>query len=152
MGALPVELVDEIVEARLLLQDVGGGGSRGRRFERQMHALVSPVLLGMARGDPFESNAQPQPPHGQCAQPVERPKGGEGHAIVGPHRLGQAEFLKDAFENREGGAFARALERLTAEEIPTAEIGDRQRITVATILELKFPFEVRAERVRRADA
>jgi hypothetical protein len=37
-----------------------------------VHALVSAVLLGMAGRNPFDPNAEPQPPDGELAEPVER--------------------------------------------------------------------------------
>ena len=45
MRPLPVELLDEGIEARLLLQDVGRGRLGGFLLQGQMHALVPPVLL-----------------------------------------------------------------------------------------------------------
>ena len=45
--ALAIEPLDEVVEPRLLLQDVGGGRS-GRFFlQRQMHPFMPAVLLRM---------------------------------------------------------------------------------------------------------
>jgi len=58
MRALVVEALDEGLEAGLLLQEVRGGGFRGLGLEREVHALVTPILLGMARFDPFEPDAQ----------------------------------------------------------------------------------------------
>ena len=77
MGPLLVEAGDEVVEARLLLQDIRGGWLRRFRLQRQMHAFVPPVLLRMARFDAFQLNAQAEPPHRELAQPVERMPRGE---------------------------------------------------------------------------
>ena len=45
MRPLLVVALDEAIEARLLLQHVGGGGLGGFLLQRQMHALVAAVLL-----------------------------------------------------------------------------------------------------------
>jgi hypothetical protein len=83
---LAVIAVEEGIEARLLLEDVSGGGL-GRLFlQRQMHPLVSTILLGMARFDPLDRDAEAEPPDRQFAQPIERVSGGERHAIVGANR------------------------------------------------------------------
>ena len=42
---LVVVLVDKGIEAGLLLEDIGGGGFGRFLFERQMHPLMSAVLL-----------------------------------------------------------------------------------------------------------
>ncbi len=49
MRPLPVVAIDEGIEARLLLQDVGGGRLGRFLLQRQVHPLVPAVLLGMAR-------------------------------------------------------------------------------------------------------
>ena len=49
MRPLVVEALDEGIEAGLLLQDIGGGRLGRFGLQRQMHALVAAVLLGMAR-------------------------------------------------------------------------------------------------------
>ena len=64
MGPLVVEAVREGIEAHSLLQGVDRGRLRGFGFERQMHALVPAVLLGMPRRDPLQRDAEAQPPHG----------------------------------------------------------------------------------------
>src|SRR6266545_2771165 len=101
MRPVPVVLVDEGVEARLLLEDVRRGGF-GRFFlQRQVHPLVAAVLLWMARFGPLDLNPQSQPPHRQLAQSVQRMRRREGHAIVGPNRSRETKFLKRALEYRE---------------------------------------------------
>ncbi len=44
---LLVEYLDKLVEAGLLLQEVGGGGFGGLFFQGEMHAFVASVLLRM---------------------------------------------------------------------------------------------------------
>jgi len=58
MRALLVVAVDEVIKARLLLQNVRGGRLRCLLFQGEMHALVAAVLLGMARLDALDVNAQ----------------------------------------------------------------------------------------------
>jgi hypothetical protein len=67
MRPLLVVAHDEVIEAGLLLQDIGR--LRGFFLQREMHPLVPPVLFRVARLNTLELNAQAEPPHGQFAQP-----------------------------------------------------------------------------------
>lgn len=49
-----VENFDEVIEPGLLLEQISRGGLGGLFFQSQMHALVTPVLLRVARLDPLE--------------------------------------------------------------------------------------------------
>jgi hypothetical protein len=71
-GPLVVEAVDEAIEAGLLLQQVFGRGLGGFLLEREVHALVSTVLLRVAGLDALDLDAQAQPPHRELAQAEER--------------------------------------------------------------------------------
>ena len=62
MRPLLVVALDERIEPRLLLQHVGCGRFRGLRLEGQVHPLMPAVLLGMARRDALDLDAQAQPP------------------------------------------------------------------------------------------
>jgi hypothetical protein len=62
---LAVEAIHEHVKPHLLLEHIGGGRAGGLGLQREMHALVSPVLLRVARRGPFESNAEAEPPDRQ---------------------------------------------------------------------------------------
>ena len=62
MGPLLVEAIDEAIEAGLLLQQVFGRGLGGFLLERQVHALVSTVLLRVAGLDALDLDPQAQPP------------------------------------------------------------------------------------------
>jgi hypothetical protein len=73
--AFVVVALDERIEARLLLQDIGRGWVRRFRVERQMQALMATVLLGMPGRNPLEPDADAQPPHRQLTQPIQRMRG-----------------------------------------------------------------------------
>jgi hypothetical protein len=55
--AFGIELAEEGVEAFLLLQAIGAWGPGRFLLEGEVHALMTPVLLGMPRLD-----AEPEPP------------------------------------------------------------------------------------------
>jgi hypothetical protein len=59
MRSLVVELLEEGIEARLLLQKVLSGRLGGFFLEREMHALMTPVLLRSARLHPLEGDPEP---------------------------------------------------------------------------------------------
>src|SRR3954470_16931684 len=113
MGPIAVELLDEGVEARLLLQHVSRGRFGGVLLQRQMNALVAAVILRMAGLAPLNLNSQPQPPDRQLAESVERVSGGEGHTVVGANRPWQPKFLEGPLEDGECESLLRRGERLT---------------------------------------
>jgi hypothetical protein len=78
VGTLVVEDFDELIEAGLLLQEVGGRRFGGLFFQCEMHAFVVAILLRMARFDPFNANAEAKPPDRKFAeveQSIGRSKG-----------------------------------------------------------------------------
>ena len=60
MRTFVVEDFHEVVKTRLLLQKALSGGLGCLFLEREMHALVTAVLLQMTRLDPLNANAQPE--------------------------------------------------------------------------------------------
>jgi hypothetical protein len=48
--------------------EVARGGFGGLFLQRQVHALVTAVLLRMSRLDALDLNSSPQPPHRELAQ------------------------------------------------------------------------------------
>src|SRR6266851_787626 len=91
MGALLVVALDEGIEARLLLEHIRLRRAGGLPLQGEVHALVPAVLLRLARLDPLDQNAEPQPPHGELTQPVESMPGRKGHPVVGPHGAREPE-------------------------------------------------------------
>ena len=58
MRPVPVVAREELVKASLLLQHVGSGWLGRFAFERQVHALMTSILLRMAGCNAFDLNAQ----------------------------------------------------------------------------------------------
>jgi hypothetical protein len=77
---------DERIEARLLLQEVQCRGLGRFAFQRQMHALVAAILLGMTWLDALDADAQAQPPHRQACEAIERVTAAKRDAVVGANR------------------------------------------------------------------
>src|SRR5579872_4566422 len=69
MGPIAVEVFDEVIE-------------RGLLFEGEVHAFMPAVLLGMARFDALDADAQSQPPDRKLREIEQTVRRGEGHAIV----------------------------------------------------------------------
>ena len=65
MRPFSIELVHEVVEAGLLLQAIHARRPGCLLFESEVHALMAAILLGMARFDVLDGNAQAQPPDGE---------------------------------------------------------------------------------------
>lgn len=83
-----------------------------------MHALVPAVLLRVAGLDPFNVNSQAQPPDGELAEPIERRRGRERHAVIGADYLGPPTLLERPIECGEGEALLCRGERLTGQQVP----------------------------------
>src|SRR5215470_13901272 len=64
---LVVEDLNEVIEAGLLLQEIGGSGFGGFFFQSEVHALVTAILLGVTRLDAFDADAEAKPPDGEFA-------------------------------------------------------------------------------------
>ena len=67
MRPLIVEALEEVVELRLLLQEVLCGRLGGFFLQGEVHAFVTAILLRMAGLDAFDVDTKPQPPHGELA-------------------------------------------------------------------------------------
>ncbi len=147
MRTFLVKDFDEVIEAGLLLQEVCSGGLGGFFLQREMHALMAAILLGMARLDPFDTNAQAEPPDRELAQVKQGVSGSEGHAVIAADVGGQAALLKKPFKHSKSVLFAGGRKSLTGEEKTASVIGDRQRIAVLTIPEQELAFVIGAPKL-----
>ncbi len=57
-GPVVVEFLDKAIEAALLLEQVFGRRMGRFFFQRQMHALVAPVLLRVSRLDALDVDSE----------------------------------------------------------------------------------------------
>ena len=103
MRPFVVVAIDEVIELGLLLQEVVRGGLGGLFFQRQVHALVAAILLGMTGLDALDANAQAQPPDGELAQVLEGVGGGERHSVIRADGFRESELPEDTLEGAEGG-------------------------------------------------
>ena len=110
MRPLGVELVDEGVEAFLLLDGVAGGWPGGMLLQGEVHALVSTVLLGVSGFDALEPQAEAEPPAGELGQIEEAVGACKGQAVVGADGVRQSALLEDALEGGDDGLFAGRFE------------------------------------------
>jgi hypothetical protein len=116
---LVVEDVDEVVEACWLLKEVGSGRLGGFFLEREVHAFMAAILLGMAGLDSFNANAQAKPPDGKLAQ------------------------MEQSVCGREGNALSLRI-CLTGEEKTASVIGDGQWVTVVPIAQQELALVIGA--------
>ena len=58
MWTFVVEDVYKVIEPSLLLKKIGGGKLDGFFLQGEMHSFVAAILLGMARADAFNADAQ----------------------------------------------------------------------------------------------
>ena len=102
MGSLVVVNADELVEAFLLLQEVERSGLRRFMLQCQMHAFMSPVLLGVTRLDTLDRDTQSQPPDREQAESEEGIGRGEGNSVVGTYGIRQPELLEHTLKHGKG--------------------------------------------------
>ncbi len=133
VGPFAVEFMDECVEASLLLQDVATCWAGGLLLEGQGHALVAPVLLGAARLDALDGDAQPEPPHGELGEVVEAVGAGEGQAVVGADGRGQAALAEELPAGLEGALFLGGFKGFAQQQEARSLGGDGQGVTVLAV-------------------
>src|SRR6202041_3058050 len=109
-----------------------------------MHALMTAILLGMARLDSFDADTEPQPPDRQFAQMEQSVSGSEGHTVIAAHVGGQAALLKKPFKHGESVVFFGGREGFTGEQITAGVIGDGQRVAVLPIAQQELSLVIGA--------
>src|SRR5207248_7363033 len=93
-----IELLDEGVEALLLLQEILPAWASRFEFERPVHSLMTTIFLRTAGPDSLELDAEQQPIDGELGEIRQSPRR-ERSAIVRPHRVGQPIEPKNLLED-----------------------------------------------------
>jgi hypothetical protein len=96
-----VVLLTPAIEAALLLRPVTVRWASTFAFQREVHALVSAVLVRGSGLSKLGQDAEPDPPDGQRGETPER-LGGEGDAVIGADPPGQAILAEEALEDGTG--------------------------------------------------
>jgi hypothetical protein len=109
-----------------------------------MHAFVTAVLLGMARLDAFDADAQPQPLHGELAQVEQSMRGSERHTVIAADAGGQAALLKKPLKHGKSEVYAGGGKTLAGGQKTAGMIGDGERVTVVAVAEQELAFVIGA--------
>jgi hypothetical protein len=147
VGPFGIELLDEIIEAGLLLEAVEAWRPRGFLLQGEMHAFVPAVLLGLARLDALDLDAEPEPPDGELGEIEQGIGAGKGDAVVAADGSGQAAFFEEALESGEGQLFPGGFKRFTQQQIARGVIGDSEGIAVGLVAELELALVIGAPQV-----
>ena len=110
-------------------------------FQRLVHPLVRPILLRMRRQNALVLDAEPEPPHIEGRQTMNRHRG-EGHAVVGADRAGQSVLPKQPVEDGPDALPSGGQQAVTGQQIPRVLVGDGQRIAIDPIAGPELAFEV----------
>jgi hypothetical protein len=144
MRTLLVEDLHELIEAGLLLEEVGGGRLRGLFFQGEMHAFVAAILLRMARLDALNANAEAKPPDGKFAEVEQSIGRRKRDTIVAADVSRQATFLEQPLKDGESVIFSGGRKRFASEQEATGVIGDGEGITVLAIAQQELAFVIGA--------
>ena len=104
MRPFGIELLDEGIEAGLLLQAVHAWWSGGFLLQGEVHALVAAVLLRVAWLDAFDCDAEAEPPDRELGEIEQGIGAGERDAVVGADGLRQATLGEQLLEGGNGGS------------------------------------------------
>ena len=116
------------------------------KLEREVHALVTPVLLRLSRLDPLVASAELEPPGGELRESCRRPRR-ERRAVVAANRFRQAELAEDLEKSAPDASGAGVRECDAGDEVAAEGIGHGERVA-AGLADQEVALEVDApERV-----
>ena len=118
--ALVVELSDEAVELALLRSEAVRWRPGGLVLERAVHALMTAILLRMARLNAFNADPQPEPPDGKLAQLEQGVGRSEGNAVIAADVRRQAALLEKPLKHGKGVVFAGGGESFATQQVALA--------------------------------
>src|SRR4029077_8128923 len=105
---------------------------------------VSAILLGMARLDAFDTNAEAKPPDGEFVEVEQSVRGSEGHTVITANVGGQGALAKKPFKYGKSILLPSRGKRLTGEQRTAGVVGDRERVAVVLVAEQELAFVVGA--------
>jgi hypothetical protein len=144
VGALLVVLESKPIKHLLLSLSVAGRRSRRLVLQRSVHALMTSILLGMARLDLQRLDPQPDPPHRQPRE-SRHSRRRKRSPIIGHNRPGEPRLSEHLPKDPLHRLSRRRIEGSTGQQISALIVGDRERITVPSILGSKLSLEVGRE-------
>lgn len=101
----------------------------------------------MARADALDGDAQTQPPYRKLRKLKQSVRGSEGNTVIGTDRPRQAALAKEALKGPKCKFFAVGFQGLTQQQIARTVVGDRERVAIALIAELKLALVVGAPQI-----
>ena len=100
-------------------------------------------MLGLARLDALDGNAETKPPDSKFAQVEQGVCRREGNAVVATDAGGQAALLEKPLKHRESVIFSGRRKRFASEQKTAGVIGDGERIAVLAIAQQELAFVIR---------
>src|SRR5580704_6651631 len=147
MRSLPVVIVDEGIELGLLLQEVLSWRFGGFFLQGQVHAFVPAVLLWITWSNTLDADPEAQPPHRELAEAKEGAVAREGHPVVAADRPRQPEVLEGPFKDGKSIDLLGRRQCLATQQVAAGEVGDGQRVAIATIREHELALVIDAPQI-----
>src|SRR3990172_4644346 len=129
VGAQLIVGLLEGIEDALLEIEVRGCGPSGAGLKGLVQALVDPVFLGAAGRDALVGDPELEPPDVEAVEPVDA-GGGKRGTVVTADRVGEAVAAEQATQVRPDPGPSDVQQPLTAEQVTTEVIDNRQRVAV----------------------
>ena len=124
MRPLGVELLNECVEAGLLLKGIQAWRAGGFLFPCRVHALMAAVLRGMTWLDALDADTQAQPPDGKLGKVEQGVGAGERDAIVGSDGCRQSALSEQVLEGGDRAILADGVAGLAGQQAARGMVGD----------------------------
>ena len=142
MWALHVVEVSKGFELVLLRRQAVGGRLGGLRLQLRVHALVTAVLLGVARIGVHRLDPQVHEPHRQTRQARETHRAGKRFTVVAVDLLRQPVPLEKCLKNGPCALIGGVVHPYHRQHIATVGVHHRQRVAVQPVAHSELAFEV----------
>src|SRR5580693_2953534 len=109
-----------------------------------MHALMTAVLLRMARLDPFNAHTQSEPPDRELAQIEQGVSGSERNTVIAADVGRQTALLEKPLKHGKSVVFFGGRKSFAGQQITAGVIGDGQRVAVLMIAQQELALVIGA--------